>query len=215
MWRYIPKLLFFGLIVRPLVFLVMGLVVHNRDRLPRCGPAIIAANHNSHLDTMVLMSLFPLRDLPRVRPVAAADYFLRNRFMKWFSLYVIGIVPISRTGDVDRDKVFAGCREALGQGDMLILFPEGSRGEPEKMGALKKGIHYLANGDQPCQVVPIYLYGLGKALPKGEALLVPFNVEVAIGTAMLLRGSAAQSVASLEQCLRELAASCRSRREPE
>ena len=213
MWRYLPKLFFFALIVRPLVFLVIGLVIYHRERLPRHGPCIIAANHNSHLDTMVLMSLFPLRDLPRVRPVAAADYFLANRWLAWFSLHVIGIVPIARGGSVDRDTLFRPCREALARGDILILFPEGTRGEPEKMGALKKGIFHLASGETPCPVVPIYLYGLGKALPKGEALLVPFNIEVALGAPLLMQDNAAHAIADLEKQLHELAAEFHARRE--
>lgn len=208
MWRHLPKLLFFALIVRPLVFLVMGLVIHHRERLPQRGPCIIAANHNSHLDTMVLMSLFPLRDLQRVRPVAAADYFFKNPLMAWFSLHVIGIVPIERSGIVDRDKLFKPCREALDRGEILILYPEGTRGEPEKMGALKKGIYYLASGEAPYPVTPVYMYGLGKALPKGEALLVPFNVEVAVGTPMTMQDDVAKAVAALEQCLHELATEC-------
>ena len=214
MWRYWPKLLFFVLVVRPVVLLVMGLVVSNRERLPKTGPCIIAANHNSHLDTMVLMSLFPLRDLPRVRPVAAADYFLANRLMAWFSLNLIGIVPITRDASTDRDKLFGGCHEALARGDILILFPEGTRGDPEKMGALKKGIHHLvATAPSRPTVVPVYLYGLGKALPRGEALLVPFNIQVAIGEAMTLQGDATTSVAELEQRLHALAAQCRVRYE--
>lgn len=210
MHRHWPKLLFFALIVRPLVFLVMGLVIHRRERLPQHGPCILAANHNSHLDTMVLMSLFPLRMLPRVRPVAAADYFLRNRWIAWFALRVIGIVPIARGGGAGRESLFDGCRAALAQGDILILFPEGTRGEPEKMGALKKGIHYLAAGAGSVSVVPVFMHGLGKALPKGEALLVPFNVEVAIGEPLQMDSDATTSVERLQASLLSLAAHCHS-----
>jgi 1-acyl-sn-glycerol-3-phosphate acyltransferase len=211
MWRHLPKLLFFALVVRPLVFLVLGVVVYHHRHLPKRGPCIIAANHNSHLDTLVLMSLFPLCDLPHIRPVAAADYFLANRLLAWFALHVIGIIPIARGAAIKREKLFADCRKALERGEILILFPEGTRGAPEHMGALKKGICHLAGGDRPCPVTPVYMYGLGKALPKGEALLVPFNVVVAVGPSMTLANDTAQAIAALEKCFHELAAECRVR----
>jgi len=177
----ILKILFFGLIIKPIVLIVLGLNVCNRDKLPAEGPAVIAANHNSHLDTMVLMSLYPLSIIHKVRPVAAADYFLSNRMLAWFSLNVIGIIPLDRAGVINRDRLFEGCNEALCKGDILIVFPEGSRGEPEKLGAPKKGIYYLLKERNDVSITPVLMHGLGRALPRGEALLVPFNCDVIVG----------------------------------
>jgi len=143
------KILFFAFIVRPIVFVILGLNIQNRQKLPLEGGAVIAANHNSHLDTMVIMSLYPLSKIHKIRPVAAADYFMKNKFISWISINCIGIIPLNRTGSSTLDELFRGCHQALDNGDILILFPEGSRGAPEKMSRFKKGLYYLLKNKKP------------------------------------------------------------------
>ena len=178
------KKIFFALFVRPLVLIISGVQVVGKDKLPLKGPCIIAANHNSHLDTLVLMSLFPLSKINRVRPIAAADYFMKNRYFAWFSQNIIGIIPLKRKPTKEEGHPLLGVTKALKNGDIVIVFPEGSRGVPEEMSTFKTGIAHLAKEFPSVPVVPIYIHGAGKALPKGEALFVPFIIDVYIGEAL-------------------------------
>lgn len=196
---------FFTLLVRPLVLLVIGLNVRGRQHLPGDGPAILVANHNSHLDTLVMMTLLPTRLLPQLRPVAAADYFMRNRALAWFATRIIGILPLDRQARGTRDPL-AGLVDALDRGDILILFPEGSRGEPERLQAFKKGVAHLVARRPQVPVVPLFLHGLGKSLPRGEALLVPFFCDVFVGEPVVWQGAREDFMRRLDDDVHTLAA---------
>jgi 1-acyl-sn-glycerol-3-phosphate acyltransferase len=201
------RILFHALIVRPVVLVVLGLNVRHRERLPLKGPAILAANHNSHLDTVALLSLMPLGRLAGVRPVAAADYFLRNRFLKWFSTRLIGIIPLQRTAAGESlDERLKGAYEALERGEILVLFPEGSRGQAEELSRFKSGVAHIALKYPEVPVHPIFMHGLGKALPKGEGLLVPFFCDVFIGEPLARPVERQAYMQELEERMRELAA---------
>ena len=87
-----------------------------------------------------------------------------------------------------------------------MLFPEGTRGEPERLQVFKKGIGHLARARPKVPVVPVFMHGLGKALPKGSSLLVPFNVTVSVGEALHGTESYDRFVAELESAMTALAA---------
>ncbi|WP_321532366.1 lysophospholipid acyltransferase family protein [uncultured Desulfuromonas sp.] len=199
------RFLFFAVVVKVLVSLVLGLNVRHRDRLPKQGPAILVANHNSHLDTLVLISLLPLSLLPRIRPVAALDYFLRNKYLAWFAQRIIGILPLARKDFVRGEDPFAAIKKALADDNILILFPEGTRGEPERLDKFKSGIARIAESAPEVPIIPVYLHGLGKALPKGEALLVPFFCDVFVSEVLSWEGNRARFVEELEAAMADLA----------
>lgn len=180
------KWLFFGFIVRPLVLFIFGVHVRGRENLPLDTPCIIVANHNSHIDTLVLMSLFPMRRIRALRPVAAADYFMKNRWIKWFSTHVIGIIALNRSVAKTHTHPLEVVRKALEEGQSVIIFPEGSRGEAGQMEKFKSGIGHLAKMAPLVPIIPIYINGAGKVLPKGEALLVPFIIDIFIDRALFI-----------------------------
>ncbi len=197
--------LFFLFVVRPLVALVLGVKIRSGERLPMDGPAIIAANHNSHLDTLTLMSLWPLSRVHQVRPVAAADYFLTNAKLAWFSLNIMHIIPIDRQRKEKEADPLAGPAAALASNEIIVLFPEGSRGEPEQLSRFKSGVARLVERNPEAPIIPVFMHGLGKALPRGDLLLVPFFVDVVIGEPIYWRGSVNDTMQAYETAMRELA----------
>ena len=198
------RVAFAALVALPVSMLWLGLNVRRRNLLPRKGPAIIAANHNSHLDTLVLLSLFPLRRVHHVRPAAAADYFMRNKLISWVSSRCIGIVPVPRGAKGKSGDPLAGCSEALEQGKILLIFPEGTRGEPETFQTLRTGTARLAERFPAAPVVPVYMQGLGKAMPKGTFVLLPIFVDIYVGQPIRWTGDGESYLQALSSCFNQL-----------
>ncbi|MDT3751740.1 MULTISPECIES: lysophospholipid acyltransferase family protein [Citrobacter freundii complex] len=182
MMSSILRTLFTLCIVWPVIWLWLGLRIRHRDRLPIRGPAIIVANHNSHMDVFALLSLFTLRRQASIHPVAAADYFLRNKAMAWFALNILNIIPISRKGG--ETNPLAQCEQALRDGKILILFPEGTRGEPGKLSPLKSGLWHLSQRVPDVPIIPVWLRGTEHVMAKGNRIPLPLFIDVNIGRAL-------------------------------
>ena len=165
-------------IAYPVIWIWLGVRVSGRKKLPVEGPAIIVANHNSHLDVLTLFTLFPLSTLVNVQPVAAADYFLRNKVIGWFALKVIGIIPVNR-GSRQANPLQA-CVDALAAKKIVIIFPEGTRGEPGKFSRIKSGIWHLSQQCPDVPVIPVYMHGLERSMGKGQKIPVPFFIDIFI-----------------------------------
>lgn len=90
----------------------------------------------------------------------------------------------------------------------MIVFPEGSRGEPETMSGLKKGIYHLVNEHKTCPVIPVVMRGLGRALPKGTAMLVPFNCDVVLGVPIARFENADDFLITMQVEYQQLAQAC-------
>ena len=170
------RTLFYACAIWPVVKFWLGVRTYNHQRLPRSGPAIIVANHNSHLDTFVLLSLFPKAVRENIQPVAAADYFLKNKVSAWFTLNILGIIPVERKGA--GGNPLAGCEQALQQGKIILIYPEGTRGEPDVLSPIKPGIWHLAARLPDIPVIPLYVKGTGRVMGKGNRIPLPLFVEV-------------------------------------
>jgi 1-acyl-sn-glycerol-3-phosphate acyltransferase len=186
--RDLAQILFFALLVRPLMAIFIGYRAPGRQLLPGAGPFVLLANHSSHLDTISLLNLFPLWRLREIQPVAAADYFERNRLVAWFSHTFFNILPIERCRITPENNPIQRMLAQLRAGKSLIIFPEGTRGSGEEVGPIRPGIAHLLEQAPRLPVVPVYLVNHGRCLPKGEWLPVPFFCEIRIGPPQVFSG---------------------------
>jgi 1-acyl-sn-glycerol-3-phosphate acyltransferase len=146
--------------------------------------------------------------LGQVRPVAAADYFLPNPVIAWFSLNIMRVIPIDRHRKDKNSDPLADCSAALSRGEILVIYPEGSRGTPEQTIRFKTGISRLAEQHPEAPIVPIFMHGLGKSLPRGDFLLVPFVCDVLIGDLLYWQGSVAATMQSYQTAMDDLIEQC-------
>lgn len=193
--------LFFLGFVHPFLRLFIGLRVVGMENLPARDPFVLIANHSSHLDAVSLLSLFPVGRLRRIRPAAAADYFERTALTSWLSHAFMNILPIARKHITREDHPIARMRAVLESGQSLILFPEGTRGNGEALGAFQPGIAHLMEQMPGLSVVPCFLANMGRALPKGEYVPVPFFCEIRIGKPIHPEGNRDEVVAALREAV--------------
>jgi len=153
--------------------------VRGRRNLPVGRSFILVANHQSHLDALALSSVVPLRWLHRVFPAAAADYFFQSLPRSAFSSIVINALPFDRTGG--GAESLAVCRHLLAtEGNILVLFPEGTRSPTGELGRFRSGIGRVVEGSA-VPVVPCRLDGAHRAWPKGKRIPRPAKLVLHIG----------------------------------
>ena len=175
------KYLFFLLFVKPFILWALGINARGMENLPQEGPAIIVANHNSHIDTLIIMSLFSCTTITQIHPVAAEDYFFNTKLKKFLFKTLIGIIPIKRKVEkLPKEEIFKDINNALNNNEMIIIFPEGTRGEDNKLKNFKTGISHIAEMNPNVPIIPLYINGPDKILPKVDAILVPFISDIYI-----------------------------------
>lgn len=210
------RLLLHLLLLRPLLHLIFGLSVEGRENLERLDRFILVANHNSHLDTLLLYSVLPVRQILRTHPLAARDYFSRHRWLFAVVNYLFRPIWVDRVykeGDpiaVTLDRIDRGCN--------IIIFPEGTRGEPGQIQEFRTGVGRLMERRRDLPVVPVFLLGPERSLPKRAPFPLPLWNHVIVGLPQVLKGGATDATRSLQKSIEELACSesaQRHRRQPE
>jgi 1-acyl-sn-glycerol-3-phosphate acyltransferase len=147
------------------------------------SPAIFVANHESHLDSALMLTAIPLPWRAKLVVGAAADYFFGTRVTGAASALALGAFPIDRTAVNRRSADLATA--LLREGWSLLIFPEGGR-SPDGWGQpFKGGAAFLAERTG-LPVVPVHLDGTGAILGKGTSRLRPGRTKVTFGAPLRL-----------------------------
>jgi 1-acyl-sn-glycerol-3-phosphate acyltransferase len=140
-----------------------GLRIEGRANVPRDAPFVLAANHASHLDALVLASAVSWRMRHRIFPIAAGDTFFASRVSAVFAAVVINALPMWRRG-AGRHALGELRQRLVDEQCVYILFPEGTRSRDGAMGSFRAGIGMIVAGTN-VPVVPCHLEGTFDALP--------------------------------------------------
>jgi len=209
-----PDMLVYG--IRSLAALILRgwlrtyhrLEIRGRENLPKDKSFVLVANHTSHLDTLCLLASFPLKKLHRTFPAAAADYFFQSVPRIWVAAVVVNALPFGRQTHIRQSLGL--CQHLLeNPGNVLIIFPEGTRSATGEIGRFKPGIGALVAG-RDIAVMPCCLSGGFRAWPKGKVLPRPVKLRLTIGAPRRFASAApgkeaANAIAAeLEEAVRKL-----------
>lgn len=171
--------LVFSLLLRGYLRVYHRYTASGLEHLPGEESYVVVANHASHLDTLCLLAAMPLRRLHQTFPAAAADYFFEKAPQTLVAGALINAMPFDRLRH--KAQSLTMCRQLLDQpGNILILFPEGTRSASGELLAFRPGIGYLTAGTE-IPVVPCFLEGAARALPKRAWLPRPTRLRARFG----------------------------------
>jgi len=196
------RLLIHLLLLRPFLRAVFGVSAVGRENLIGLDRFIIAANHNSHLDTLLVYAILPVRQLVNTHPVAARDYFARHRWLLAALDYLFQPVWVDRA-DRDGDPIGEIIRQ-IDRGHSIIIFPEGTRGEPGKMQEFKTGVCRVVAQRADVPVVPVFLLGPERCFPKRTNIPLPLWNHATVGPPRQLTGEVHDAARALQREIEDL-----------
>jgi 1-acyl-sn-glycerol-3-phosphate acyltransferase len=196
-----PDMLVYGLrslgalIIRACLRVYHRFEIVGHENLRTNRSLVIVANHCSHLDALCLLAALPLRKLHRAFPAAASDYFFKSIPRLWIAAVVVNALPFARQIRVRQSLSL--CAQLLANpGNVLIIFPEGTRSTTGETREFKSGIGALVAG-RDVAVVPCFIDGSFRAWPKGRRLPKPTKVRLIVGAP---RTYSARSTDKIDVC---------------
>ena len=156
-------------VLTPIFLVLFRVKVEGREHIPKHGPAVLAANHQSFCDSFFI----PLVVARRVTFLAKAEYFDSWK-TAWF-FYAAGQIPIRRTGGSTSERALETARaDVLGKGRILGLYPEGTRSLDRSVHKGRTGVTRLSR-ECGVPVIPVGVIGTVEVQPVNSKFLHPFK----------------------------------------
>ena len=174
-----------GLFLAFLARLITGAQGHWYGSPPKAEQRIYFANHQSHFDWVLIWAALPHELRAVTRPIAARDYWTSSRLKHWITREIFNAVYVSRQRNAEEDPL-EPLMEALRNGDSLVIFPEGTRGNKAEPAAFKAGLYHLAEAFAEVQLIPAWIDNVQRVMPKGEVVPVPILCSVTFGAPIQL-----------------------------
>ncbi|TDM09587.1 MAG: 1-acyl-sn-glycerol-3-phosphate acyltransferase [Ideonella sp. MAG2] len=174
---------FAGKVLAFVARLITGAQGHWRGCPPEALQRIYFANHQSHLDWVLIWAALPSELRASTRPIAAKDYWTSSPLKHWITREIFRAVYVNRQRTDDEDPL-APLALALEGGDSLVIFPEGTRSSKGEPMAFKSGIYHLAKQFPQVQLIPTWISNVQRVMPKGEVVPVPILCTVTFGAPM-------------------------------
>ncbi|WP_344819726.1 lysophospholipid acyltransferase family protein [Microbacterium soli] len=166
-------------VIGPLVKAVFRPWIVGRDNVPASGPAILASNHLSFADSIFLPLLI---DRP-MSFLAKSDYFTGRGLKGWATkvfMKATGQIPIDRSGGKASEASLNTGLQILGRGDLLGIYPEGTRSPDGKLYRGRTGLARMAL-EAKVPVVPVVMVDTDAVMPIGTRIPNVMRVGVVIG----------------------------------
>lgn len=166
-------------LVRPLARLALRPSVHGAQFVPSSGPVILASNHRSFVDSVVIPLVLPRR----VTFLAKAEYFEGTGLSGWLCrryFLAMGHVPVQRGQGRAAWGAVRVAQGVLARGGALAIYPEGTRSLDGRLYRGRLGVARLTllTG---APVVPVALAGTERVQPVGSRIPRPHPVTVKFG----------------------------------
>ena len=143
-----------------------------KENIPTTTPYVIAANHQTYIDGLWILSALPKDHFPKMACIAGADLFTDHGLLGQIIVRVGRAIPLNRAGSPVRGLIMA--KNKVTEGNILLVHPEGTRTHDGKVAELQDGAAYIAlKANVP--LLPIFIEGGYDIFPRTSKWPRPFT----------------------------------------